>query len=160
MEGTFNTTSLNTQRGLHWRPQPTSTLPSETTGDPQREVAGRARTPSCQEFDRHTPTAEGARPQRTGLVTHAKRRHEALHHSVRLVASGLRRVDAICNVLQGCREKSFNSLRVLTCGRELLICGLWVHSHPLTIDSKRLSDIDHPIHGDHNLLVVGSTSPG
>jgi hypothetical protein len=27
----------------------------------------------------------------------------------------------------------------------------------LTIDSKGLSDIDRPIHGDHNLLVVGLT---
>jgi hypothetical protein len=30
----------------------------------------------------------------------------------------------------------------------------------LTVDSKGLRDIDHPIHGDHNLLGVGSTSSG
>jgi hypothetical protein len=68
--------------------------------------------------------------RRARLVTHAERRHEALHYSVRLVASGLRRVAAICNVLQSWREKSFNLLRVLTCGRELLICGLWVRFPP------------------------------
>jgi hypothetical protein len=49
---------------------------------------------------------------------------------VKLVASGLRPVAAFCSVLQSCREKAFNLLRVSTCGRELLICGLWVRFPP------------------------------
>jgi hypothetical protein len=67
-------------------------------------------------------------PARNGLSLH--RVPPSLPSACSLVASGLRRVAAICNVLQGCREKSFNSLRVLRCGRELLICGLWVRFPP------------------------------
>jgi hypothetical protein len=109
---------------------PVAQPPGRTTGEPQREVAGVSKRRRAKNSIGTLRPRKARGPLRARLVTHAQRRQEALQHSARLVASGLRRIAAICNVLQGCREKSFNSLRVLTYGRELLICGLWVRFPP------------------------------